>query len=79
MNAKTKHDEPAPVLVKARDIARMLSVTPRYVLYLAAEDRIPSIRFGRDAKRCLRFDPKAVLKAIGHTTTEAAAARGADQ
>jgi len=54
----------APEFVNAPAIARRLSVTGRYVLQMAEENRIPCIRLGR---KCVRFSPDAVAAALGIT------------
>lgn len=63
---KTPHNktdsEVTPDLVAASAIAHRLSVTPRYVLQLAEQGRIPCIRLGR---KCVRFNPAAVAAALG--------------
>ena len=52
----------APEFVNAPAIARRLSVTGRYVLQMAEQNRIPCIRLGR---KCVRFSPDAVASALG--------------
>jgi len=52
----------APELVAAPAIARRLSVTGRYILQLAAADKIPCVRIG---PKCVRFNPNHVAKALG--------------
>jgi len=47
--------------VAAPVIARRYAVTPRYILQLAAEDRIPHLRLGR---KCVRFDESAVAAVL---------------
>lgn len=47
--------------VDARVIARHYSITTRYVLQLAAENRIPHIRLGR---KCVRFIEDDVARAL---------------
>ena len=47
--------------VDARVIARHYSVTSRYILQLAADGRIPSLRVG---KKCVRFNESAVAAAL---------------
>jgi len=54
--------EQAPEFVAAPAIARRLSVTGRYILQLAEQERIPCIRLGR---KCVRFNPDAVAAALG--------------
>jgi excisionase family DNA binding protein len=56
------HTEPTPDFVQAPAIARRLSVTPRYILQLAEQGRIPCVRLGR---KCVRFNPAAVATALG--------------
>ena len=56
-----------PLVVPASRIARRLSVTERYIHVLAAEGKIPSVRFG---KRCIRFNEEAVMEALGIESTE---------
>jgi excisionase family DNA binding protein len=56
------HPEATPDFVQAPFIARRLSVTPRYILQLAEQGRIPCIRLG---KKCVRFNPAAVAAALG--------------
>ena len=52
----------APEFVTAPVIARRLSVTGRFVLQMAEQNRIPCIRLGR---KCVRFSPDAVAAALG--------------
>lgn len=47
--------------VGASAIAADYDVTPRYILKLAAEKKIPSLRLG---KKCVRFDREAVAIAL---------------
>ena len=54
--------ESTPDFVQAPSIARRLSVTPRYILQLAEQGRIPCVRLG---KKCVRFNPAAVATALG--------------
>jgi excisionase family DNA binding protein len=53
--------DPHCKFVNASQIAKIYSVVPRYILKLAAEGRIPSLRVG---KKCVRFNPDAVAKAL---------------
>lgn len=55
-----KVDPPARY-VSAEVIAKNYSVTTRYVLHLAAEGKIPSLRLG---KQCVRFCPEDVAAAF---------------
>jgi excisionase family DNA binding protein len=48
----------------AEYLADKYNVSARYILKLAAEGRIPSLRLGR---KCVRFSPEAVAAAIGDT------------
>ncbi len=48
-------------LVNAQTIGARYGVTGRYVLQLAAEKKLPCLRLG---KKCVRFDPVAVAKAL---------------
>jgi hypothetical protein len=50
-----------PPLVNAETIGAQYGVTGRYILKLAAADRIPCLRLG---KKCVRFNPEAVAKAL---------------
>lgn len=59
---KSRIVEQAPEFVAAPVIARRLSVTGRYVLQMAEQGRIPCVRLGR---KCVRFSPEAVAKALG--------------
>ena len=58
-------EEGRSTLVKAAQIAKGYDVTPRYILQLAAEGKIPSLRLG---KKCIRFDINAVSKALNNQT-----------
>jgi hypothetical protein len=49
-------------LSKAREVGEVLAMTPRNVLYLAAEGKIPSYRLG---VKCVRFYLPEVLTALG--------------
>jgi excisionase family DNA binding protein len=77
MNATAiqKQTEVGPLLVPAKAIARDLSCTPRFVLMLLEQGKIPGVRFGR---ACIRFNRAAVFEALG-VQTEAAAVAGVDQ
>ena len=55
----TAEDEP---LVNAETIAARYGVTGRYILQLASEGSVPCLRIGR--RKCIRFSPKAVARAI---------------
>jgi hypothetical protein len=57
----TKQQEPAPILVKAGDIAKALSVSVRQVGYWAHKGTIPCHKLGR---KCVRFSLPEVLKAL---------------
>lgn len=48
--------------VNADAIGEEYDISGRYVLKLAAEGTIPCLRLG---KKCVRFDPEAVAKALG--------------
>lgn len=50
--------EQAPEFVAAPAIARRLSVTPRYILQLVEQGRIPCVRLG---SKCVRFKPPPAL------------------
>ena len=67
--APKKQAEAEPLVVPAKNIARRLSVSSRYVHILAEQGKIPVCRFG---KNCIRFNEAAVLAALG-IPTEAAA------
>ena len=54
--------EATPILVKARDIAKALSVSERQVGYWAEEGRIPRHPLG---KKCVRYSLPDVLEALG--------------
>lgn len=63
--SETKHTEKkesAPILVKAREIAKALSVSERQVGYWAEDGRIPRHELG---KRCMRYSLPEVLLALG--------------
>lgn len=47
--------------VNADAIGEIYGITGRYVLQLAAEGKIPCLRLG---KKCVRFNPEAVAKAL---------------
>ena len=47
--------------VCAQTLARKYSITARYLLQLAADGRIPSLRLGR---KCVRFSEEEVAKAL---------------
>ncbi len=47
--------------VNADSIGATYGVSGRYVLKLAAEEKIPCLRIG---KKCVRFDPQAVASAL---------------
>ena len=47
--------------VSAEKVARRYGVSQRYILKLAAEDKIPSLRI---ARKCIRFDLEAVAAAL---------------
>jgi DNA-binding transcriptional MerR regulator len=59
--AENKRKESSPILVKAGDIAKALSVSLRQVGYWAEEGRIPCHRLG---KRCVRYSLPEVLQAL---------------
>jgi hypothetical protein len=66
----TKHPiNPQPgherCFVRANVVAKHYSVTPRFILQLAAENRIPSVRLG---VKCVRFDLNEVSKILEGTT-----------
>jgi excisionase family DNA binding protein len=52
--------EPAVKLIRAEEVAEMLSVSKGRVYQMAQGGEIPSIRIGT----CLRFDPGDVLEYI---------------
>lgn len=56
------HGKNHPILVKARDVAEALSVSPRQICYWAQEGRIPCHKLGT---RCVRFCLPDVLAALG--------------
>lgn len=63
---KAKHNNPPKSdpqvrYVSAEVIAKKYSITSRYVLLLAAEGKIPSLRLG---KQCVRFSLEDVAAAI---------------
>lgn len=72
---KSKQTAPAPVLVPAKTLAALLSVSSRYVHMLAEQGKIPHHRFGR---ACIRFSTPDVFRALG-INPEAAAVAGANQ
>lgn len=49
------------ILVTSKDIARMLSCSPRQVIRMATENKIPSSRIGN----LVRFDADAVARHLG--------------
>lgn len=53
--------EPAARYVDAEFLGRKYSVTGRYILLLAAQNKIPCLRLGR---RCVRFDVQEVANAL---------------
>lgn len=55
------HLEGAPPLLRARDVARRLSSTARYVLLLAQRGELKSVRLG---KKAVRFRPEDVEELI---------------
>lgn len=62
-----EHHHPAPsvhadVFVTADELAARYRVSTRFILKLAAEKRIPSIRLGN--RRAVRFDLEAVAAAL---------------
>ena len=56
------HSHNAQSLVNADVIGKRYGISGRYVLKLASEGKIPSLKIGR---KCVRFDPNAVAKALG--------------
>ena len=58
---KSPYSEPATQYVDALFLARKYKVSSRYILILAAEGRIPSIRLG---PKCVRFDEGAVAAVL---------------
>jgi excisionase family DNA binding protein len=50
-------------LITTSDLARRLGVTSDTIRKWARDGRIPCLRVGQ---KTLRFDPKAVLNALGH-------------
>ena len=65
----TTSSQYAPTFVEARAIAKIYSVTSRYILLLASEGKIPCLRLG---KKCVRFCPDAVAAAIADATETSA-------
>jgi excisionase family DNA binding protein len=61
------NDSPPPPLVRAEDIAKSLAVTPRYVLSMAKEGKIPSVRIG---EKCVRFRHDEVLSVFDQPRPE---------
>jgi len=59
-NIPQKKKEQSP-LVSAADIAKDYSISSRFVLKLAEEGEIPSVRIG---KKCIRFNAAAVAEAL---------------
>jgi hypothetical protein len=60
--AQTDHGSPSqPGFVNAHIIGKIYGISPRYVLKLASENRIPSLRLGA---KCIRFDAEAVAIAM---------------
>jgi len=57
-----KHVSSQAELVPASAISKRISVTSRYILQLAAADKIPCVRIG---PKCVRFNPGAVAQALG--------------
>ena len=53
--------EPEERFVTSRFIARKYGITERYVLQMAASQKIPSLRIGR---QCVRFDEQAVAAVL---------------
>jgi excisionase family DNA binding protein len=60
-------NEHTPVYVRAHEIARPLSVTSRYILQLAAQGKIPSVRLGH---KCVRFNLAEVSQTLGVNLTK---------
>lgn len=60
--ASPKVIDPEAALVPAAVIGRKISVTGRYILQLAEQNRIPCNRIG---PKCVRFNPAAVAAALG--------------
>lgn len=52
----------AEPMIDAREIARLLGMTPKAVLVLAQQGRIPCVRISR---KTIRFRESEVLKAVG--------------
>jgi excisionase family DNA binding protein len=61
----TEHQDSKRRFVDAKVIAKIYSVTPRYVLQLAAEGRIPHLRLGH---KCVRFSENEVAKVLEGTS-----------
>lgn len=62
MADKESNKELPPILVKADDIAKAVSVSVRQVGYWAEQGKIPRYHFGA---RCVRYSLPEVLKALG--------------
>ena len=57
-----EHSEPSPKqYVSAPVIAKRYNVTARYILQMAAANKIPSLRI---SSKCVRFDAAAVAAAL---------------
>lgn len=73
LGAVTRHLETTPSqeaadrFVDARIIAKKYNISPRYVLIMAAEGRIPSLRLGR---KCVRFNEQAVAESLKGDASE---------
>lgn len=57
----SRNERAEPRLVNADTVAARYGVSGRYILQLAAQGKIPSLRLGR---KCVRFDPDAVAAAL---------------
>ena len=60
-HAKQQRLKAADDIVTASFIARKYKISSRYVLLMAADGRIPSIRIG---KKCVRFSEAAVAEVL---------------
>jgi len=64
-------DHPRPFgLIKKKELAKILSISPRTIDSWIAQRRIPALKFGR---RCVRFDLQEVREALRHFRIEASA------
>jgi len=59
---KKEKTKAKPKYISSEKIAEQLSVTSRYILQLAAQGKIPSVRLGH---RCVRFNIAEVAEKLG--------------